>query len=713
MIEIIPVFIWWFLIEVLGLLSIPIVFSICKNLPDNGYFISKIIGMLLVTYITWILVNIGIFEYGIFAILVSVLIIFVVSFHLFTKEIKNITTFFREKKKLILIIEGLFLLSYISFIIYRYYDNSILDAEKPQDFMFINGILRSTRFPLNDPWYTGKPVQYYYFGYMIIATLTKISNINPAITFNLSLATLFALTATMSFGVLYNLTKKFKYGILGIVFVTIIGNLRGLHQVISEGKFLPFDYWLSAHYIIPGTINEFPYFSFLHGDLHPHVIAIPFTILCITLILNIFKSKESGLKIFGESKLLGLFILAISIGGLAFMNIWDFPTYLLLAVLTIGIQQYLMIKKINSSFIKNAGFLIISVIILSIVLYLPFHLSVSSVRSLGIVQKRTEIQYFLAIYLFFISLILPFLVLEVKSLKKWNKDLFIGISLFLLILTALTREATILILFLVGMCGFVLIKNLTSKNIQDETLFSVLILFVGLLLALGIEIVYIDDAFVGDLERVNTVFKIGMQIWILLAISSSYLFYYLRNDFLKDFRKKTAILWLIVFSFLLFSSMIYPIFATITKANNNYNFYNKIATLDGRAWMKGMDVCDYDSIKWLNENIAGVPVILEAVGNSFTWTSCVSFNTGLPTVLGWEGHEEQWRVNELSEISDRANDVDKIFTTADTALMKKYNISYVYIGKLERDKYLQEDLNKFEKFEKVYENLKVKIYKVS
>jgi len=713
MIEIIPIFIWWLLIEVIGLLSLPIVFSICKNLSDYGYSISKILGMLLITYIAWILVNIGVSEYGIFTILLSILIIVLISSYLLTKEIKNITKFFHEKKKLFLIIEGLFLLSYIFFVIVRYYDNSILDAEKPQDFMFINGILRSTKFPLNDPWYTGKPAQYYYFGYMIVATLTKLSNIDSAITFNLSLATLFALTVTLSFSAVYNLTKKFSYGIIGIILVTIIGNLRGIYQVITEGKFLPFNYWLSAHYIIPGTINEFPYFSFIHADLHPHVIAIPFTILCIILALNIFKSKEKGLKIFGDSKILGLFILAISIGALSFMNIWDFPTYLLLVVLAIGVQQYSTIKKINSSFIKNTGFLILSVIILSTFLYLPFHLSISPVKGLGIVQKRTGIEHFLTIYLLFLSTIVPFLILEVKSLKKWNKNLFIGISIILFILIALTREATILILFLLAICGIVFVKKLTSKMTQEEHLFSILILFIGLLLTLGIEVFYIDDAFVGDLERVNTVFKIGMQIWVLLAISSSYFLYHLKANFLKGFRTRTAKVWLIIFSLLLFSSLIYPIFATITKVNNNYNFFGKIATLDGRAWMKSVDVCDYDSIKWINENIKETPVILEAVGNSFTWTSCVSFNTGLPTVLGWKGHEEQWRVDKLNEISDRAKDVDKVFTTADVDLIKKYNISYIYIGKLERDKYPEESLNKFDNFEKVYENLKVKIYKVS
>lgn len=707
------ILIWWILIEILGFLTIPLVFKICKNLPDHGYSISKILGILLVSYITWIIVNTGILEYGNFAILLSILIIVVISIYFLKKDVKNIKNIFREKKKFILIIESLFLLAYLFFIVVRYYDSSIIDAEKPQDFMFVNGILRTTKFPLNDPWYTGKPSQYYYFGYIIVATLTKLSNINSAITFNLSLATLFALTVTLSFSIAYNLTKKFSYGILGIILVTIIGNLRGLFQVISQGKFLPLDYWLSAHYIIPGTINEFPYFSFLHADLHPHVIAIPFTIMCITLALNIFKSKERGLRIFGDSKILGLFILAISIGALSFMNIWDFPTYLFLAVLAIGIQQYSMSKKINFSFIKNTGFLIISVIILSVIFYLPFYLSVNSVKNLGIVEKRTEIQYFLTIYLLFLSVIVPFLILETKSLKKWNKDLFIGLSIFLLILIALTREAMILVIFLLGMCGILLIKKLISKVTPDEHLFSILTLFIGLLLALGIEVVYVHDAFVGDLARVNTVFKIGMQIWILLAISSSYFLYHLRNYSFKNFKTKTAKVWLIIFSFLLLSSLIYPIFATITKTENNHNFFGKTATLDGRAWMGSNDACDYDSIKWINENIKGTPVTLEAVGNSFTWTSCVSFNTGLPTVLGWRGHEEQWRINNLNEISDRAKDVDKIFTTADAGLIKKYNITYVYIGKLERDKYPEESLNKFDNFEKVYENLKVKIYKVN
>jgi len=165
---------------------------------------------------------------------------------------------------------------------------------------------------------------------------------------------------------------------------------------------------------------------------------------------------------------------------------------------------------------------------------------------------------------------------------------------------------------------------------------------------------------------------------------------------------------------LISSSLVYPIFATYTKTRNNYNFFGKIATLEGRNYLNNQDFCDYDAVKWINENIRGTPVILEAKGQSFQWTSCVSFNTGLPTLIGWEGHEQQWRPDELDKIAQRVKDIDIIYNNTDIGLIRKYDISYIYVGKLEKDKYSLESLNKFNNlFNLVYNTSKTKIYKVN
>jgi len=253
--------------------------------------------------------------------------------------------------------------------------------------------------------------------------------------------------------------------------------------------------------------------------------------------------------------------------------------------------------------------------------------------------------------------------------------------------------------------------NLKENNL--ENIFALILFLASLGLLILIEFFFVDDAFVGDLERVNTVFKIGMQIWVLISLSSVYFLYYIKKNFLADKLILNKIFNLILI-LLISSSLVYPIFATYTKTRNNYNFFGKIATLEGRNYLNNQDFCDYDAVKWINENIRGTPVILEAKGQSFQWTSCVSFNTGLPTLIGWEGHEQQWRPDELDKIAQRVKDIDIIYNNTDIGLIRKYDISYIYVGKLEKDKYSLESLNKFNNlFNLVYNTSKTKIYKVN
>ncbi|MBD3155995.1 MAG: hypothetical protein GF368_05070 [Candidatus Aenigmarchaeota archaeon] len=719
MFQIIPVLIWLLIIEFLCFLMTPILFRIFKNLKDKGLVFSKSIGILLSTYFTWIIVNLGISEYSALSIILSILLIASVSIWSFIKSKKEIMDFVRNNIKYLLLVELLFISSFLSFTIVRYFDNSIVDAEKPQDFMLLNCILRTKAFPLNDCWFTGEKMQYYYFGHMMVSNLTKISGISSGITYNLAIPLFFSLTLINSFSIIYNLTKKKGSALLGSILVSFIGNFRGLFQVVETGRFIPFNYWSSAHYIIPGTINEFPYFSFLHADMHPHMMAIPFTLICIGLVLNLIKSKKKSKDLL-KSDLPEIIILSLLIGSLAFINTWDYPTYLGLTLVVILIQQCLQnSKKVNLSLIKNTLILSSVVVILSLILFLPYHLSVKSTRAIGFTSQKTLTKHYLIIYGLFLFVSLTYLyfyskknkILEIKT-QKFNISIPISIAALLIITFGLLNIPLVSLFLILVIFGILLWKKIGLKKINRENIFAITLFFISIGLLIVIEFLFVDDSFTGDLERVNTVFKVGMQIWVLMSISSSYFFYYIKNNFLKR-GTISNIIWTGTFILLLLFSLIYPVFATYSKTKNGYNFFGKSKTLDGRDYLKNVDFCDYDAIKWINENIEDTPVILESKGQSFQWTSCVSFNTGLPTLVGWEGHEQQWRPKSLDKISKRAVDIDKIYNNQSMELIEKYNISYIYVGKLEKDKYSEENLNQFnDLFDLVYNTTEAKIYKV-
>lgn len=159
--------------------------------------------------------------------------------------------------------------------------------------------MRTSSFPPADPWFAGGSLDfYYYFGYLAVGAPGKLFSVEPSMLFNLAIALTFALSFNLLFGFGYNLTHgKIRYGFLTALFVILLGNLQGVKEFISmylikETTIVGY-YWSSSR-VIPYTINEFPYFSFIHGDLHSHMIAIPFQLLVLAFLLNIYLRKDSN-----------------------------------------------------------------------------------------------------------------------------------------------------------------------------------------------------------------------------------------------------------------------------------------------------------------------------------------------------------------------------------------------------------------------------------
>ena len=117
--------------------------------------------------------------------------------------------------------------------------------------------------------------------------------------------------------------------------------------------------------------------------------------------------------------------------------------------------------------------------------------------------------------------------------------------------------------------------------------------------------------------------------------------------------------------------------------------------LNATAFLETDYVEDVCAIKWLKENIEGSPVVLEANGDSYSEYERVSAMTGLPTVMGWYAHEWLWR-NDVADLNEKSGEIETIYTSTDTArvqeLIEKYDISYIFVGSCEREKY-GENLN--------------------
>jgi len=699
------IFIWYALILVIGTAAFPIVSMVCKNISDRGYCISKIAGILMLSYLTWLLSYPLSFSRG--SVLLALAILCAISLLC----IRYGKSEMHARRDVIIRNEIVFFVAFVVFLAIRVYSPEITDfGEKFMDFAFLNAVMRSSQFPPYDPWFAGGLIDfYYYFGYLTVAVPSKISGISTAITYNLGLVTFAALAANAAFGIGYDLTKKTMYGILTMIFVAFIANAHIVFDMAA--RLLPpqitshdtiFGLWASTR-IIPNTINEFPYFSFTFGDLHPHVISIPFQLLVLVLALNIHRSDDAGMRIYGDSAvhiLAGTIMSALAIGVLFPLNAWDYPVYLAIFASIVLVQQY------HAASLKNALVPIATVVILSVLLFIPFYQDFQGVGAsgIGLVYQHTLLIDFIEIFALFLFLIFSSLFLHPDLGRRYVVALIpiAALSLIFFQTLIITIPLTLLCIYL-----------LFHKDKKSDRFVMVLVL-IGSLLAIFCEIFYLDDHFGAPNDRMNTVFKLYLQIWILWGIAAGYCMYRSLSS-LKHRSSRSKTLWIVFFCTLFAASGICSLTITAERISIDHN----PPSLDGITYLNLSDKGEYQAISWIRREIAGAPVILEAPGgNSYSTNSRVSAFTGLPTLIGWRWHELMWGRG-WDDAEKRVNDADTIYNTPDIPLaidlLDKYNVSYIYIGGAERERYgASVGRDKFENedyFECVYSG-SVRIYRL-
>ena len=236
--------VWWLLLELLGLLALPLTLFIFRNLPDRGYPFARLVGILLPSFLAWFLGMWQLASYGPALLILCLLLLALVSALLFRRE-RDILRFLRERRRYILgmeIFSALALLGGASLRIYGGWGGPAINhTEQPSDFALLNGILQSRTLPPQDPWLAGYSINYYYFGYFLAASLTLLSGLPSSVTFNLHLALLFALTAAGCFSLGYNLTlamaparrRALAVGALAVLFTLFAGNQVGALQILT------------------------------------------------------------------------------------------------------------------------------------------------------------------------------------------------------------------------------------------------------------------------------------------------------------------------------------------------------------------------------------------------------------------------------------------------------------------------------------------------
>lgn len=781
------------IVEIMQLCVVPIAWRLFYPMRDRGYGASKLLGIILVSYLAWLLPHLKLLPYTQGTIILMTGLLGGVSAVIFYRNRKELMDFFRTQRKTIFLTEGLFIAAFLLFVGIRLYnpeisyDVNLYAAEKFPDMAFFHSIIKNDTLPPPDLWYSGPEnyINYYYYGYFVQATVAKLVGVHPWVAYNLALALIFALGVVGSYSLLYNLTASKFIGVTAAVFLCVMGNLYGFVQMFADKPFDQFDVWHGSRVIvkkvitngaektIDSTINEVPVFSFILGDLHAHLLAIPLSLMVLHFLSLFALIRKPIWEWLAESRaapwLLLLFI--IMFGSLVSGNYWDLPTYSALtgviffiggmhalphrnspqAEVSIGRrlatmagwEAYLILVFLLSGgaiALKAAGgesgigkFIgVIASPFTKIAPFAPFfkHYAAPPANAALVPQdQRSNIWQFLTIHGFLFFLVVTFIAALLVILIQRQSNQVAQASLPLPIVHAIQFGAPFLaaiiaqvmvkeptVTLLVALVSLTLILLLRWDVPVQEKL-SLSLIFMALAVLLGCEFIYIKDFYGHPNERMNTVFKFYYEAWIFLSLAGAYAVWYVTTK-TRKFIPLLAPFILVTLAFFA-GSMIYPVKAVPIKCDNFKPTMGR-PTLNGFAYIKERYPGDYEAIEWIRETIKGNPVILEATGRPYSYYGRVSTMTGLPTVLGWGNHESLWRDWSWGVVGVRSNDVRSIYKTLDVKeagdLIKKYDIKYVFVGSLEIESFFSYDQNGMEKFknfsEVIYNKNEVTIFKI-
>ena len=768
---------WLLLLEALGLLAFPPAFLLLGRLPDRGYAVTKPLALLLAGYALWLLGLSRIIPNSPATVLCVILLAAAGSGWLFYRNRAEIMRFLQSQWRILAVSEGLFLLLFLAWCLLISEVPAINHTEKPMDFAFLNAILQSPYFPPQDPWLAGHSISYYYFGHFMLAMpmqLLQGVGLSSNVGYNLAWATLPALTAMAAFGLTYNLIRlsgggsrsAIGFGLTTPLLIVLIGNLEGVLELAqlrgwagpefwqnvgikgleggnAAGGLFPQDnwWWWRATRVIDTvvdgqsldyTITEFPFFSFLLGDLHPHVLSLPFLLLTLSFGLNLLVTPGRLTFNWLREQPGRAGILALLLGSLAFINIWDFPIYALLFGALLLVKMYgagvsepsrrasLRFSRGQSALgpaARNAALLMLPLLLAAILLFLPFYLTLDSQASgiLPVLGPASRPLHFLIVIGLPLFLGLSFLLRQLPGLGKPDPaENPVIVLLLAIILTPLllwtgaaliwgfingdtgaaldtgTRRLvlTLPLLAAAGLAGYCALQR-TARNRESTLAFPVLLLAAAAYLLAIAELFYLVDFF-GN--RMNTVFKFHYQAWLLLGLAGAFGLYYWhsRRAARNDWATAGNYAWLLLAGLLVAASLYYPAGATLERTGwfqDSHTFRDN--TLDGLAYIRDAVPGEYAAIQWLRDK-AEYGRMVEAVGDDYSAYGRVSAATGLPTLLGWPGHEHQWR-GSTELFAGRAAEVAQIYQSPDPAvvrqLLEKYNIRYVYFGNRERASY--------------------------
>ncbi|MBV9895831.1 MAG: hypothetical protein JO020_16830 [Chloroflexi bacterium] len=707
---------WYLVVQVAALAIWPLLSEALAPLKDRGWAAAKAAGVLALAWLVWFVCMLASVPFTRATLAFAFIGIGVAAWIWAwrTGRLPALRNWLFRHASLVAIWEALFAATFVLFALLRAHEPAIQFFEKPMDMAFVNGFMTAQSLPTQDTWLSGYGVPYYYFGYFIAASLGKLSGVEPGVAYNLAAATVPALATVGLASLAWSLARAAQVSTLwsatGSAIATVLalfcGNLRAFFEFALSRGWLAADagaalgiknfgdgilpgvwpplnglWWFSASRVVPNIqpdgITEFPFFTAYLSDLHPHFVALPFEILVLSLAAAHVLSRGATLRSPWTQGLA-----ALALGGLLVINTWDIAPfwflYVAMSVYSARFCNWRWRQLVAAAATPLAGAL----------LYTPYFIGYGGPPlGIGLVTTdRTPVGTEVVLFGWAIVLLAA-----LGLFTRWC----IGDRRGWIVAAIGTVAGVVLVVIgqpslglLVALLGTLLPWPGVIDRFDPPAAMTVGLAAFATAMLLGVELVYLDDVFH---SRMNTVFKFDENAWLLAGLAAG-----VGVALIGRYTLRAR--WLVagLACVFLVGGLVYPISAIVTR-------FGEVPpggpTLDGFTFLSADERA---AVRWLAEQngISGRVVVAEAVAPEYDALSGgMATYSGAATVLGWAGHELQWR-GPAPVIGTRQTDLAALYRDAAPdqlrTIFDRYSIQYVVVGDEERRVYGDQVTTRFE-----------------
>jgi len=696
---------WLVVIELIGWSTFALLFPALRRLPDGGAGLSKALGLVLVTFVVFVAVTrLGI-PLGRGVVLATVGAWVLLGALAAWRRRHALRGWVAAHRRLLIQAEVLSLTAFVALVLLRAADpdlwHSSRSGEKPFELEMFTAVLRSRTLPPYDGWFAGGSLNYYYAGYLLLSIPARVLRTAPSLAMNLALGAIGA----MAVGAVYSagaacvraddgargVRRAGRAGMLAVAFVVLLPNAaivpRALRRLVGTERGA-LDWW-SLSRVIPDSmaVTEFPAWSLLFADVHPHLVDLGVMAALLAVVIGWYGCLRAGRV--GAS--IGLAaVVGVLVGAVRAINTWDFPLagLLLVAPLAAVVVRDRRRWRLAVAAAVTAAFVVV-------VGWGPYGArSEVTDSSVELNSRHTPLASWAWQFGFFAVVTLLLLAASVPRSWWTRRRIAAGVAVAAVVaagLFAVPDGAAFVASVALAAVGLLIAWRSRHRA-------------AGLLAAAGWSIVAVVElvSVINDTDRMNTVFKGWFQAWLLLGIASAAGLAASTGVARPHWVRRAAIGAVAVAGAMAvaFAQLAVParLDDRTSPGGLSLDGLAFFADPDGRTALVDPDDPDAEHgfspaedlplIRWMQDHVEGIVTIAEAPGYDYTWRSRISTFTGLPTVIGWPYHERQQRRSYGVVVDDRREAMNDLYAGASLPrihrVLQRFDIRYVVFGTIER-----------------------------